>query len=205
MPSVIVAVDRQPAAERRARADLAERRDRRSVGVNSGLDAAPAGPASGTGRSPTSAQVAQLPLLLPEALDDAHAGDRLVDHAGDLAGALLRVPRGGEHGVRILSPATSSAGTISSAINVSGGDSTTITASETTSSTRLPSRIGTIDRIASIIPRSLDARDDHLAGADPVVRGEVEPLQPFEHGGAQVVAARRAPPGRRAHGARRPS
>ncbi len=31
--------------------------------------------------------------------------------------------------------------------------------SETTSRTTLPSRIGTIDRIASIIPTSLDARE----------------------------------------------
>ena len=49
-------------------------------------------------------QVAQLALLLAEALDDAHAGDRLVDDAGHLAGALLGVPRGREHGVAHLQP-----------------------------------------------------------------------------------------------------
>ena len=43
-----------------------------------------------------SARWRELAVLLAEALDHPHAGDRLVDHAGHLAGALLRVPRGRE-------------------------------------------------------------------------------------------------------------
>ncbi len=65
----------------------------------------------------------------------------------------------GNTALRIFSPVTSSSGTISRAISVSAGDRTVITMSDTTSSTTLPSRIGTIDRIASIIPTSLEARD----------------------------------------------
>ena len=57
-------------------------------------------------------QLVELAVLLAEALHDPHAGDRLVDHAGDLAGALLRVPRGGEHLARSRSDTTSSSGSI---------------------------------------------------------------------------------------------
>ena len=39
----------------------------------------------------------ELAVLLPEALHDAHAADRFVDHARDLAGALQRVPLRREH------------------------------------------------------------------------------------------------------------
>ena len=42
-------------------------------------------------------QVVELALLLTEALHHSHPGDGLVDHAGHLAGALLGVPGGGEH------------------------------------------------------------------------------------------------------------
>ena len=89
-----MAVDRQPAAEGEHR-DLAEHRDRLQRRGVPRLEADQPDPravqvAGGVG------EVAELAVLLAEALHDPHAGDGFVDHAGHLAGALLGVPGGGE-------------------------------------------------------------------------------------------------------------
>ena len=84
-------------------------------------------------------QVAELALLLAEALHDPHAADGLVDDAGDDAGLLLGVPGGGEDRASGCGATrSSSSGPTARATSVSSGDRNTITTSETTKSSTLP-------------------------------------------------------------------
>ena len=91
--------------------------------AGTGPGAARCAPASGRGPPAASARRAELAVLLAEALHHPHAADRLVDDAGDLAGALLRVPLRREHrpaaaaATRTAAPARSPART-----SVSSGD-----------------------------------------------------------------------------------
>jgi hypothetical protein len=95
-----VSVDRQPAAGGED-ADLSDDRDRRQGRGEQRLDPGQAGPRP-VQVAARFCEVLELAALLAETLDDAHAGDRLVDDAGDLAGALLRIPRRREHGAAHL-------------------------------------------------------------------------------------------------------
>ena len=89
-----LAVQRQPPAEGQHR-HLGQRRDGLEGGGELGLQAHQPGPRR-VEPGGHLGQVVELALLLTEALHHPHPGDGLVDHAGHLAGALLGVPRGGE-------------------------------------------------------------------------------------------------------------
>jgi hypothetical protein len=89
-----MAVDGDPAAHAEHR-DLGQRRDGRQGGGELGREPHEPGPGGEEVLGP-GGQVGELAVLLAEALDHAHAGDRLVDDPGHLAGPLLRVPRGRE-------------------------------------------------------------------------------------------------------------
>ena len=83
-------VEREPPAEREHR-DLSEGRDGLHRGLEPGLDVHQAD-ARGEHLARTAGQALELTLLLPEALHDPHAGHVFLDHVGDVAGLLLRVP-----------------------------------------------------------------------------------------------------------------
>ena len=70
---------------------------------------------------------------------------------------------------------------------MSGGESTSITISDSTSVKTLPVTSGRKLSSAWTSPRSELARGHDLAGGQLVVAGEVESLQPLEDRGAQVV------------------
>ncbi len=88
------ALGRHPAAQRQ-HGDLAERGNGLEDGRVPGRE--PDGPQPRREQLPTGGpQLPRLLLLLPEALDDAHARDGPVDDAGDRARLVLRDPGGGE-------------------------------------------------------------------------------------------------------------
>ena len=152
--------------------------------------------------APASARWCELAVLLAEPLHDPHAGDGLVDDAGHLAGPLLRVPRRREHrGAQPEGDRRSSSGIATSATSVSGGDSKSITPSDTTSITRLPSMIGRNGSRPWSSPTSLRRPRHELAGLQLVVAGEVEALEPLVDRVAQVVLHVEAtrPPDEAAH------
>ena len=106
----MLAVEREPAAEREHR-DLAERGDRLQRRRGAGPGGARAASATRTASAAASARRSSSRSLLAEALHDPHAGDGLVDDAGDLAGLLLRVPASpGTPTSRSRSATTSSSG-----------------------------------------------------------------------------------------------
>ena len=174
---------------RASTADLAERGDRLQGRRCSGPAAARAGRGSRRGRSADVGEAGELAVLLAEALDDPHAGDGLVDDAGDLAGLLLGVPGRREHAWCAASaPRPGAAGMATRATSVSSGDSHSMTDEATRRAcTTLPSMIGRKASSPWIRPTSEMARRHELAGLQLVVAGEVEALQPLEDRVAQVV------------------
>ncbi len=148
-------------------------------------------------------QVAQLAVLLAEALDHPHAGHRLVDHAGHLGGALLGVPR---RGVDDRAQPQGDDQHRRQGQRHHGGERRR---QDDHHHQRHHQQHEVPEHDRQERQQALDERHvarrpaDQLAGLEPVVAGEVEALQPLEDGVAQVVLdVERHPAGRRS-GARR--
>lgn len=174
-----------PAAEGQHR-DLAERGDGLEGGGVAGVEADRAQP---PGEKPA-ADLAQLPgllLLLPEALDDAHPGDRAVHDTGHRGRLSLGVPGGGEEaGAAALGDEPQG-----------GGDGQRDDGEQR----RQHRHHGQRDREQQDVPdhhreheeQALDQLEvaggaaDHLAGAELVLPAAVEPGDRAEHPGPQIV------------------
>ena len=146
---------------------------------------------------------AQLALLLPERLDDAHAGDALVDDLRDVALALLAVPGGREDPLPHPVGDREQRRQTTSASSASSGESTNMTTSDSSIISTLPVISGRKFSRPCTSAESEFARETSWPVGSCRERREVEALQVVVHRVAQVELHAEGRAGRRGSGARR--